>query len=82
MRRSPGSAISRMPCPQEFRHSSATPTASSPCFSSRDSDSDWIGARQSGVDGGVLVEQTLQVALDQRAECVAGQSGFVEEVLP
>ena len=47
MRRSPGSAISRRPRPHELRHSSAMPTASSPRGSSRDSDRDWMGARQS-----------------------------------
>ena len=47
MRRSPGWASWVMARPQEFRQVSATPTAWSPSGSSRDRDSDWIGAFQS-----------------------------------
>ena len=58
------------------------PTAWSPSPSSADSDSDWIGAAQSTVEGGGGVEQAGQGAGDQLAEGVAQQPGVVEEVPP
>jgi hypothetical protein len=47
VRTSPLLVNSRMPRPQELRHSNAMPSASSPNGSSRDRLKDWMGVRQS-----------------------------------
>ena len=79
-RRSPGSAISRIPRPQEDRQVRAMPTASSPSGFEPGQGQGLDGGGPVHVDGGVVVEQAGQGAGDELAEGVAQQPGLVEEV--